>query len=72
MIVSSGHPRLDPDNGADPVDGLIEGSDSANARALRAGHEIGLGEIEMIELVYLDSAKEHGRVDRGDRSQTEQ
>jgi hypothetical protein len=47
----SGFDALD---GGHPVDRSVERGDASDAGALGAGHEVGLGEVETVDLVHLD------------------
>lgn len=49
----SGFDALD---GGHQVDRSVERGDASDAGALGAGHEVGLGEVETVDLVHLDCA----------------
>ena len=45
---------FDAPDGGHPVDRSVERGDASDAGALSAGHEVRLGEVETVDLVYLD------------------
>lgn len=47
-----------PTDAAYPVDRAIERDDLLDAGALGAGDEIGVGEVEAMDIVYLDGSQE--------------
>src|SRR5690606_15062198 len=46
----SGRSGLDPPNGRDAVNGLVERQDGSDTGRLSTGHEVRLGEVEPIDL----------------------
>ncbi|MHB1536235.1 MAG: hypothetical protein ACYC1D_16815 [Acidimicrobiales bacterium] len=54
---------LEAGHGADPVDAPIERCHDADAAALGTGNEVGLGEVETVELLNLHGSQEEPDVE---------
>jgi hypothetical protein len=64
--------RLYTGNRGDPVQRPIEGGDGAHTRALCASNQVGLREVQTVDLVHLDGPHQQRRVDTHDRFEAEQ
>ncbi len=62
-----GRSGLDAFDGSDPVEVSIERRDSSDARRLGTSDQVGIGEVESVDLKDLDGAIEQVPVDRLDR-----
>lgn len=57
---------LESFDGGDPVDGLVKRRDAPDSGGLGACDEVGLGEVESVDLVDLDRAEQEGGIDGDD------
>src|SRR6266540_4070723 len=63
--------RLDSPDGRDSVDTAGERGDRLDCARLCAGDEIGVGEVDPVDLVDLERTKEQRRIDNDDRREAD-